>query len=692
MKFGPLVLLWCILPPASAIAGGEESFDYFVNNWNVIGLPDYLYGSRITPNNEMYLAGGTAIRIRVGRRLTALTRAQGKLARNGWMPILRTTASDGPVRYDIAWWATPLPDARDWQKAFRWPTEGENYLNWISIKATNTSGETVEAKADIRPDPAGHAEKPPEFQSPRKHTRGYSWSWKLKAQESAEGIARYTFFATDDPARYDHADANLWFERTVEYWRGTMDRAAKVQVPCHKATEAMLAAHVCQRIASDLGDLHGGEGFYDDFYIRDGAYQLMELEEAGFDEVAARAVELFLPRQRPDGRFESQRNQWDANGQAVWALWQYYKITGDRAFLARVYPRLLKAIGWTMRERRKAPADSPFAGLLTAAPADGEFLWDGNHHIAGYDFWNLRALLCTADAARTLGNAADADALLAEAKDYRAAIDSAWRRTGLPYFPPSWEKAGTHWGNTETLWPTALFDRNDPRVGASITHLEKDFAGGFIEGTIQWQAKGYEDAIHPYMGAYTNMASLVRGEDERVVEHFYWYLLHSTAANAFPEGVFYKKRLAWNDTIPHVTGACNYAIMLRHMLVHEDGDELHLLSAVPDWWLGDRKEIRLERLPTHFGMLDLIIRGTPAGVTVSLSGPKRNPPKRIVLHLPKSRPLLTSTDGVTVVTRPDQTERWDFPGIVRKYRCTLKPEERRKWEAAGLQEEEGSCP
>jgi len=32
--------------------------------------------------------------------------------------------------------------------------------------------------------------------------------------------------------------------------------------------------------------LHGGEGFYDEFYIRDGAYQMLELEEAGLIDAA----------------------------------------------------------------------------------------------------------------------------------------------------------------------------------------------------------------------------------------------------------------------------------------------------------------------------------------------------------------------------------------------------------------------
>ena len=53
----------------------------------------------------------------------------------------------------------------------------------------------------------------------------------------------------------------------------------------------------------------------------------MELEEAGLWDAARKAVEHYLSCQRPDGRFESQANQYDANGQALWVLWQYYKIT-----------------------------------------------------------------------------------------------------------------------------------------------------------------------------------------------------------------------------------------------------------------------------------------------------------------------------------------------------------------------------
>jgi hypothetical protein len=170
------------------------------------------------------------------------------------------------------------------------------------------------------------------------------------------------------------------------------------------------------------------------------------------------------------------------------------------------------------------------------------------------------------------------------------------------------------------------------------------------------------------MGTYTTMADLIRGEHELVVEDFYWYLLHSTAAHTFPEGIFADKRQAWFHTIPHVTGACNFMFMLRHMLVHEQGDELHLLKAVPDWWLEDGREIRIEKLPTHFGEMAMTVRGTDKGIELKLSKPARQAPTKIVLHLPGNRPLVSSVEGVTAVTRSSQKVRWDFPAVIACFR------------------------
>jgi len=310
--------------------------------------------------------------------------------------------------------------------------------------------------------------------------------------------------------------------------------------------------------------------------------------------------------------------------------------------------------------------------LLPAAPADGEYLWEGKNHIVGYDLWNLRALLCAADTARQLGLSAEAGLFGREARAFRADIDAAWRKTGLPYLPPSWEKDGTPWGNTEILWPTPVLERDDARVAALSRFVRTEYAGGYREGVIRWVAPKVRPVIHPYMGAYTSLNDLENGRDEDVVRDLYAYLLHSSATHAFPEGVHYEQREAWDETIPHATGASNYALLLRHMLVHEAGDlggegELHLLAAVPDWWLADGQEIAVERAPTRFGEVSFRVKGTTAGVQIDVGASWRSKPARIILHLPRSRRLLGGAPGVRVIYRPDQSRRWDFETVVREY-------------------------
>ncbi len=235
--------------------------------------------------------------------------------------------------------------------------------------------------------------------------------------------------------------------------------------------------------------------------------------------------------------------------------------------------------------------------------------------------------------------------------------------------PPTWELAGSSWGNTESLWPVPIFDAKDPRVTATIKYLREEFGGGFIEGTLQWGGK--RNIIHSYLGSFTTMCTVRQGDHEKAVEDLYWYLLHSTAANAFAEVIYFKERRANADTIPHTWGGCNYALLLRHMLVDERGDELHLLSAVPDWWLENGREIRAERAPTHFGEMTLLVRGASGGVDVQLEKPRRTPPKRIVLYLPKSRPLARPVEGVEIVTHEPQRTRWSFPYVVSLYAKTV---------------------
>ena len=65
----------------TATSSPELTFDYFVNNWNVVGLKDYQRGARVMPDNRIQLAGkNAAVQVRFGRTLQPLRRQHGKLA------------------------------------------------------------------------------------------------------------------------------------------------------------------------------------------------------------------------------------------------------------------------------------------------------------------------------------------------------------------------------------------------------------------------------------------------------------------------------------------------------------------------------------------------------------------------------------------------------------------------------------
>jgi len=242
------LLIW-ISPVLTCPLRADEPFDYFDNSWTVIGLKDYAQGTRITPDNQLIIHDSNGkpskVLIRFGQQLTSLTRRQVKILMDGWLPVVSITAEDGQVMYEFTLWATPLPSVKVWQKAFDWPIEGENFLNWILVKVTNTGQTEADAKLKVeRSKPSSATYK--------------AFTQSLAPGENAETVISIPFSPLKKESDFAIEDAKLWLGRTVQYWRGFMERATQIKVPCDKATQALLASHVYQLIANDRGEVHPG--------------------------------------------------------------------------------------------------------------------------------------------------------------------------------------------------------------------------------------------------------------------------------------------------------------------------------------------------------------------------------------------------------------------------------------------------
>jgi hypothetical protein len=94
------------------------------------------------------------------------------------------------------------------------------------------------------------------------------------------------------------------------------------------------------------------------------------------------------------------------------------------------------------------------------------------------------------------------------------------------------------------------------------------------------------------------------------------------------------------------------------MMLREDGDTLHLLSAVSPEWIGASKQIRVERAPTIFGPLDFTLSMSTANRAVlRLSAHWQKPPRTVVLHVPWFLQVDTATaDGASLAVHNDALE------------------------------------
>ncbi len=734
-------------PGSGLVHSGQspKSYEYFSNPWTVVGLKDYRDGTRIAPDGTLFLGGEIKCRFLTGGSYsplpTSIVRTLEKdiVSVSGlpWrephvaafevaLPIVHLLQQEGKgLRYEFIIFASPLNPADEF--SYEHPSSSEDYLNQVCIRIRSELSRPTKASVGISLSRAFSAPQAIEAcgevdryvckeggklalliglpQGTTMERVGNSLHWKVPlpkkgavelhlviphaplAECEATGDVPMGKQGSDGAMKKVVPGSPAYFaevrRRTKEFWLELLRKGATIAVPEEKPSLTYYASLIYNFIGRDGTVIKPGEGFYDNFYLRDGAFQVYALDLAGFGSQAEESLAHFVRFQKPDGQFISQRGELDGNGQALWALYAHYALTGDRGWLREVYAAATKSVSWLRLAREtKARPDSPYRGILFPSIADGESLMQTQNHIVGYDFWNLRGVDCVARMAEALGEQNDAREYRQLFQAYRSSIENAFTKSGADWFPPSYEGVGTSWGNLTALHPTPLFSAWDPRVTATLNHVR----AGFVEGTIRWSPKKTR-VIHPYMSTYVTNSEIIRGEQDKAVAHFYHLLAHTTSTHGFPEGVYYDTRTAWNNTQPHLWAAAQYIILLRNMLLRSDGEVLHLLPAVPVAWLRPGKKIVVLGAPTVFGRASFAVIGVRGGCEVRFSCPDRTPPKRVILHIPpgaamkravqRKGDVLTGTDAIILPkgcdrlhiewTLPPKKNDRTFPDYAREY-------------------------
>jgi hypothetical protein len=436
-------------------------------------------------------------------------------------------------------------------------------------------------------------------------------------------------------------------ERSViDFWNRFFSRLARIETP-DPVLENVYLSRVATRaihdvkVSEDVWFNVCSPWNYYDFSYRDHCYEAYAYDLAGLHDLAERLLKSYCMNMkdvpegpiafgdaplrlgmREDGAWLTRPGQYDAQGQNLWALVQHYRLSGDRQWLEKTaYPFIRRGAMWLVNSRQrhmqeiKDPSD-PRYGLIQAGAME---VWDMKKGMHQYyvDAWAILGLTEAAEAARAAGRSADRELFAREARELRASLyksfQQTFRRTGLYegnlWFGVESEGEGMYnfWGHTPLLWPTRTLDAHDPMLTGTFRAMERM--------ANQWGGGLYSDSAEgcwPYITVDWAISYILRGEPEKTLDVFCAYTDTAGLTFSWGEGYENAQNLAGGDQ-PHNWADTLWLSLFRHLLVMEDGATLLLTPATMRRWQQGEKGIRIAKLPTDFGELDLAVEPRPDG-------------------------------------------------------------------------------
>jgi len=463
----------------------------------------------------------------------------------------------------------------------------------------------------------------------------------------------------------DHETWNHYHQKKHAIWDERWGRTMSISLPEKKPVQLFYASqwYLLETCLDQIGKwwIPRANPFqYDQFYMRDGTFEVRALDLIGEHEMAEKCLDFFLESRDKNGRFASQPEQYDANGMALYALGQHCLLTHERAWARRILPAVHKSVLW-LEDYRKG-------GLMPPSSMnDNEQL--KNAHIVGHDLWAANGLFHAALIAQIAGATESYSTWIEYTGQYINFLMNKLEK--FEHIPPSMEgmdaealvpgrfgmKYGFDWGNLSIIYCLWL-SWDFPLMTRTMNYYRKYYR----EGLFPYPERGNEDQLHLYLSIDVTLTSLARREYNDVLNDLYTgYLLHTTACNAGCERFDRRTRqyIPPSNVTPHGTFAAKYIILFRDFFVMEDlprFKRLRLCSFLAPDWCAPGAEVKIDRAPTNFGTISFHLSFAESAATLQILPPKADPDfKGYIFYLPPFLNLTKATcDGreVKLIDKP----------------------------------------
>ncbi len=398
-------------------------------------------------------------------------------------------------------------------------------------------------------------------------------------------------------------------------WSEQIRRGARFQSArssLNRAAEIFSSYLLTLRVKNEITP---GVFTYRSFFFRDAAFMLDALMSWNYINETERVLESYPERQTRQGFFRSQEGEWDSNGQAIWSLTRFASVTGNLAFLRKMYPSIQKGARWILtkresgRDKRILP---PGFSAEHLGPADN-YYWD--------NFWSIAGLRAAAEAAEKLELKDDAREFSKQAEIFARDINEVSRadreKMGLITAAPGRAVDSGMIGSISMLYPLMLdiFPRKEVRK--TITTIHKEF---FAKGLF------FHPIIHSgfniYLSLHVAQCLFRLGEIRKARRIFNRVLKRRSALWTYPEAIHPQTGGGVMGDGFHGWAYAEVLLLMREFTVHMNGGTLEIFQ-------GLRKRELFGR-PVSFGPFPL------AGTAVTIAGRLSPGAGRVELDIPNA--------------------------------------------------------
>ena len=460
-------------------------------------------------------------------------------------------------------------------------------------------------------------------------------------------------------------DAEVLQNGVAREWRGKLDRV-RIDVPeqAQPVADALRTA-LAHMLISRIGPrLQPGTRAYARSWIRDGAMISEGLLRMGREDVVKEYVEWYAPYQFDNGmvpccvddRGSDPVPENDSHGELIYNIAEYWRYTGDTAFLERMWPHVLGAFEYmeVLRASERTAANrrlnEAFYGMMPASISHEGYSAKPMHSYWD-NFWALRGYKDAVEVAEALGKTAELPRLVAARDQFRddlmASLLAATRLHRIDFLPGAAELGD--FDPTSTTIALAPGGEQDWLPQDLLRGTFERYWREFVErrdGVTAW-----EDYT-PY--EWRNVAAMVRlGWRDRAEEVFDWFFDHRAPHgwNQWGEVVSSTPRTPFFlGDLPHAWVASDFMRSALEMFWYprESDDSIVLAAGLPPAWL-DGKGVSIEGMRLPQGRLDFSLRRDGDRLLLEAGEGLRLPEGGLVLPWPyEGMPGATTLNGQPV--------------------------------------------